>query len=61
MVLFFVAESRSGVWIRSSLENSGVLGGWAPVAVPVIELLLLTAIARRKFPFLHASARSSVI
>jgi len=61
MVLFFVAESRSGVWIRSSPENSGVLGGWAPVAVPVIELLLLTAIARRKFPFLHASARSSVI
>jgi hypothetical protein len=61
MVLFFVAAALSGDWVRASPENSGVLGGWGPTGVPLLELLVLTAVARRKFPFLHAPARSGVI
>lgn len=38
---FFMMESIGGDWVRASPTNSGVFGAWAPVLLPIFELVLL--------------------
>ncbi len=40
-VAFFAAEAGGGEWVRSSPANSGLVGAWAAILVPVVELLIL--------------------
>jgi hypothetical protein len=40
-VLFFVAEAMGGDWVRADPLNSGVLGAWGPMFVPLLELGVL--------------------
>lgn len=55
-VAFFLAEAAGGEWVRADPSNSGILGAWVPLAIPLLELALLTAIRRRnQLPF-HAPA-----
>jgi len=45
---FFLAEGAGGEWVRLDPSNSGVLGAWMPLLVPLLALVLLTAVARRR-------------
>jgi hypothetical protein len=44
-VLFFAPIVVASVWVRTSAENSGVVGAWLPLLVP---LLALSAASRRE-------------
>jgi hypothetical protein len=43
---FFVAEAVGGDWVRANPSNSGVVGAWLPLLVPVVELAFLHAVTR---------------
>ncbi len=47
-VLFIWAEAMGGEWVRASPLNSGVIGAWAPMLVPGIELWLLGLLRSRR-------------
>jgi hypothetical protein len=40
-VPFFLAEVEAGKWVRADLNNSGLLGAWGPLLLPLVELALL--------------------
>ena len=44
---FFLAEAAGGDWVRLDPANSGIIGAWLPVAVPLFELFILEALSRR--------------
>jgi len=49
-ILFFVVQTLGGDWVRADPLNSGVLGAWGPMLLPLLELgvlYLLLARARR--------------
>ncbi len=54
-VAFFLAEAVGGEWVRLEPSNSGILGAWLPLVVPVVELALLAFLTRRQRLRLHAS------
>ena len=49
-IAFFVAEAAGGEWVRADPSNSGVLGAWFPMVVPVVELGVLVVLARVRNP-----------
>jgi hypothetical protein len=60
VVAFFGAESLGQSWVQSDPENSGVVGGWIPLAVPLLELVILTTVVRKRAADLGVSAPSGV-
>ncbi len=56
-VLFFGAEAFGGAWVRADLQNSGILGAWGALALPILELAILNFLLIRSrrgstdFPF----------
>lgn len=58
-IAFFVALDLSESWVRSSIEVSGVLAAWLPLALPLAEALLLVWLIRRGKPS-HARPDSSI-
>lgn len=60
-VAFFVAASLGGEWVRNSPPNSGVLGAWLPLTMPLLGLFLAYLVLRaRQGPDLHAGRGSRV-
>jgi hypothetical protein len=59
-LLFFVAEAAGGEWVRQNPSNSGLLGAWLPLLVPLLALLLLHVLLQRRRSGLHASAPPGV-
>lgn len=57
---FFVAEAAGSEWTRLDPANSGVVGAWLPLIVPLAELALLTALVRLRRRPLHALPESGV-
>lgn len=47
-ILFFAAVVAGSEWVRSSPENSGLLGAWLPLLVPLTELALLIWVSRAR-------------
>jgi len=45
-VAFFIAEAACGEWVRLDPSNSGVLGAWVPLLVPIVELTFLIFLTR---------------
>ena len=44
---FFIAIDAADSWARTSVEVSGMLAAWLPLAVPIAEALLLVLLIRR--------------
>jgi hypothetical protein len=59
-VAFFLAEAAGGEWVRADPSNSGILGAWIPLAVPLLELALLTTVNRRRRQRGHTSAAPGI-
>jgi hypothetical protein len=59
-VAFFLAEAAGGEWVRADPSNSGLLGAWLPLAVPLLELALLTTISRRRRLRVHTPAAPGI-
>jgi hypothetical protein len=59
-ILFFAAQAAGGEWVRMDSSNSGMLGAWLPLLVPVFELAFLMYLARRRGGDLHISASAYV-
>ena len=47
-VAFFLAEAFGGDWVRADPGNSGMVGAWLGLAVPLAELAVLVVLARRR-------------
>jgi hypothetical protein len=47
---FFVAETAGGEWVRADLSNSGLVGAWLPLVVPLLGLGVLSLLVRWKRP-----------
>jgi len=45
---FFVAEAAGGEWVRADPMNSGVLGAWLPLLVPLAGLAVLEGLGRTR-------------
>jgi hypothetical protein len=60
MVAFFLAETVSSSWVRSDPGVSGVLAGWLPLTAPLVELAILSFVARNQAADQHAPASSGV-
>ena len=57
---FFVAEAAGGEWARFDPANSGIVGAWLPLIVPLAELALLTVLVRFRKRRFHALPDSGV-
>ncbi|MBT8398438.1 MAG: LptF/LptG family permease [Gemmatimonadetes bacterium] len=58
-VLFFLAQAAGGDWVRADPRNSGILGAWVPMLVPVLGLAglyLLLVRARIRATVSHAQS-----
>jgi hypothetical protein len=45
---FFVALAAGGQWVRADATNSGVLGAWLPLLVPLAGLAVLEGLGRTR-------------
>ena len=59
-IVFMVAQSMAGDWVRGSPSASAALAAWGPLLLPLLELLLLAGWARRRGCVLHAFPPSGV-
>ena len=50
-IAFFVAEAAGGEWVRADPSNSGVLGAWLPMLLPVVELGVLVVLTHLRNPY----------
>jgi hypothetical protein len=48
--VFFLASAFSGDWVRLDPTHSGVIGAWAPLLIPLLELSILTWLCNWKGP-----------
>ena len=56
---FFLAVAAGAEWVRKNPSNSGVLGAWLPLIVPLAGLCVLELLIRRRAGPLSAPARSN--
>jgi hypothetical protein len=59
-VAFMVTQALAGDWVLGSPSASGVLAAWGPLLLPLLELLLLAGLVRRRRGPLHALDPSGV-
>lgn len=43
-IAFFAPASLAGAWVRSSVTHSAMIGVWAPLAVPVLGIMIALAV-----------------
>jgi len=56
---FFLAEAAGGGWVRANPSNSGAVGAWLPLVVPLAVLGILEVLVRKRKPMAGASTRSA--
>ena len=49
-IAFFVAETAGGEWVRADPSNSGMVGAWLPLVVPLLGLGILSLLVRWRRP-----------
>jgi hypothetical protein len=59
-VAFFIADTIGGEWVRADLSNSGLVGAWLPLVVPLVELGILSLLRSRGEPDQPSSSRPRV-
>ena len=59
-IAFFLAEAAGGDWVRANPSNSGVVGAWVPLVVPLAVLGLLEVLLRIRNPKRDTSVRSTI-